>query len=96
MTAKIRLTQAGADGLGDDSPAGSDTFAVVLGALYDLNRHRDGVGHLLPADVPPQLERSRLPSPDERLAEQIETNASPYPPEDGRLQPFRRDVAPWR
>jgi DNA-binding CsgD family transcriptional regulator len=32
---------AGADSRGGDSPALSETLTVVLGALYDLNRHRD-------------------------------------------------------
>ena len=35
------LTRAGADSRRDDSPAVPDTLAAVLGALYDLNRHRD-------------------------------------------------------
>jgi len=41
MTVKTRLTQARTDNRNDDAPVVSDNLAVVLGALYDLNRHRD-------------------------------------------------------
>lgn len=41
MSAQSRLVRAGTDGGSHGSPVRSDDLDTLLGALYDLNRHRD-------------------------------------------------------